>query len=134
MAAFEWSERLGTSVSQIDDQHRFLFRLVNDYLFAEEAGIAPSILVDVVSCLKSYVGFHFSEEEQMMEAVGYSGLQQHKSEHDRLKNDVDRIIELLSSGELPQNDFGTFLTEWLQRHIMERDVEFADFYRQTLTR
>jgi hemerythrin len=127
----EWNAKLETGVERIDNQHKELFRLVNNVL---ESGQEVKI-EDTLKFLGDYVVQHFADEEALQVASQYPGLSEHKEIHtsfikvfldlrsqlSNAKNDDEREIVIMSLN-------GT-AADWLVNHIMGQDLKFADWYK-----
>ena len=64
--AIEWSDNLSTGVAEIDNQHKELFRRINDLFDACNQGKGKSEVAGVMEFLESYVVEHFGKEENYM--------------------------------------------------------------------
>ena len=71
-------------VSEIDAEHRGLFRLVgevSDLLDANWADDKYFEICDVVEHLKEYAAEHFQHEEEYMEQIGHPELEMQREQH-----------------------------------------------------
>lgn len=139
----QWDSKYETNISEIDSQHKKLFRLINNIETVydenkEHLSGKSKILVDAVSELEDYTLSHFLIEERVMELNQYPELEAHKKQHDRF---TDKILELknrLTSGNLLSNDeelnqfFGDlikFLRAWLTNHILQEDMDYKPYIK-----
>ncbi|PKA12914.1 hemerythrin [Leptospira meyeri] len=139
----QWDSKYETNISEIDSQHKKLFRLINNIETVydenkEHLSGKSKILVDAVSELEDYTLSHFLIEERVMELNQYPELEAHKKQHDRF---TDKILELknrLTTGNLLSNDeeldqfFGDllkFLRAWLTNHILQEDMDYKPYIR-----
>jgi hemerythrin len=118
-------------VQEIDVQHQQIFGLVDS--------LSESILrLDPVSRrnekkreLVSYIRFHFTEEEWLLESYAYPGIEEQKREHAGL---LDRIVGATDLEEIhaPRTSESSvdFLKEWLLRHTLLEDLRYKDFLRE----
>ena len=63
--AIEWTEDLATGVNKIDNQHKELFKRINNLLEACNQGRGKNEVEKVIKFLDDYVIIHFSEEENI---------------------------------------------------------------------
>jgi hemerythrin len=77
----------------MDNQHTVLFGLLNDLHAAMMKGQAQNLTGPLLGKLVDYTRTHFAEEEKLMTAAKYPGLNKHKNQH-REMND------LAASGEV----------------------------------
>ncbi|MCW7480525.1 bacteriohemerythrin [Leptospira kanakyensis] len=139
----KWDSKYETNISEIDSQHKKLFRLINNIETVydenkEHLSGKSRILLDAVSELEDYTLSHFLIEERVMELNQYPELEAHKKQHDRF---TDKILELknrLTSGDLLTNDaeldqfFGdllNFLRAWLTNHILKEDMDYKPYIK-----
>lgn len=123
---FVFSEEYYTGITFVDDEHKELFRIIedvnqvikNDYVHDKYDEI-----VRLLEELKNYTQYHFKDEEEYMEKIGYEGLDAQKKAHDAF---ISRLEEL-DLEEIDDNQQQTleelmeFLTEWLVNHILYMD-------------
>jgi hemerythrin len=120
---WKWSSDFITNHEVIDFQHQSLFRVINDLIRAcNESDTPNGLLVEVaLDELLKYAGYHFREEEQVMEKHHYADLPAHREQHGKFvevmvefkkkfDNNVDITSELLP-----------FMQKWLVDHILNRD-------------
>lgn len=139
----QWDSKYETNISEIDSQHKKLFRLINNIETVydenkEHLSGKSKILLEAVSELEDYTLSHFLIEERVMELNQYPELEAHKKQHDRF---TDKILELknrLTSGNLLSNDeelnqfFGDllkFLRAWLTNHILQEDMDYKPYIK-----
>jgi hemerythrin len=118
MTLMKWTqEDYGTNVDVCDKQHQELFSRVNALNDAVSVGSRPEI-GDRFDHLVDYIVEHFQTEERLMEQRGYSGLEEHRLEHDNLVNTCIDLQGRFHANEVEIED-GTmsFIKNWLDHHI-----------------
>lgn len=132
----EWTKDLAVGIPKIDEQHRELFKRINDLLIAIREHRCRDEIDGTIRFLDDYAQFHFSEEEKRMEAAGYTGLQGHKLMHAVYLNN---IIELKEQAALPRESGMSYelsvtanqiVVDWIMAHIMRDDKLFGEHMRQ----
>lgn len=127
----EFTENLITGNKTIDEQHKELIEKINQLLQAVETSQDKIVAVKTLNFLNDYVVFHFQEEEKLQEQAGYPGLEEHKKQHEILKNTVADLTEMLEEEEGPSNAFVEQLNkkviDWLYRHIEGFDRSVAEY-------
>lgn len=127
----EFTDNLITGNKMIDAQHKELIDKINQLLQAIETNQDKMLAVKTLNFLNDYVYYHFSEEEKLQEQVGYPGLEEHKKQHEILKNTVADLTNMLEEEEGPSNAFVEQLNkkviEWFYRHIEGFDRSVAEF-------
>ena len=101
-------------------QHQVLFEIL-------ELIKQPGADARVLEKLRDYTENHFALEERYMAELEYPDRDEHVESHNRFRTEID---QLLGSGQ-PDPAFmdivGTFLTEWLTRHVFGLDKELEAF-------
>lgn len=128
MALVVWSDKLSVGVKAIDEQHTVLFDTINDLHAAMMKGQARTIIGELLCRLLLYTRNHFSDEERMMEAAGYPGLDAHCIKHHALAKQVEEYIARFQKGDLTLSlDLAGFLSDWLKTHIQSVDQSYGPF-------
>ncbi len=123
---FQWKPELNMNVPEIDEQHRYLIGLVNDYYRSLTGESGKEDVADVLSFLIGYVKVHFTREEELMNENSYPGRAAHVAQHIDLSEKVAAMVRLYEEGEPPQHiELALFLREWLNEHIRKYDRELA---------
>jgi hemerythrin len=126
MALTAWSSEYSVGVEELDRQHRMLFDILNDLHAAMMQGKAQSLTGELLRKLIDYTRKHFSAEEAMMAAAGYSGLAQHRLQHKDLMKQVDEFAGRFERGEKALNvQLMNFLRDWLTTHIQHSDRAYT---------
>src|SRR5690554_4177768 len=127
---FEWDDILSVGIEVVDDQHQELFRIGRELVYVLEntsAGLDQyDDIVKLIKELHTYAIFHFSEEEQLMEAADFIGLPAHRFQHKIFVKKIEEI-ELDNLDEDQKNhalDLLDFLANWITNHIMKVDREY----------
>jgi hemerythrin len=122
----KWTEEdYGTKVNICDQQHQELFNRVNA-LNDAVSGQDRTEIGGKLDSLIDYVVEHFQSEEKLMEQRGYSGLDDHRKEHDNL---VSTCVDLQGKFHANEADIeeGTmaFIKNWLDHHIPVIDRSYG---------
>lgn len=132
----EWTEDLAVGIIKIDEQHRELFKRINDLLLAIREQRCRTEIDKTIEFLDDYARFHFGEEEQRMEEAGYKGLQEHKLQHAVYLRNIE---ELKQQASLPRESGMSYelsvtatqvVVDWIVTHIMNTDKLFGVYLRQ----
>lgn len=126
-----WDECLATGDPHIDAQHEELHDLVLELGILAEEDPDRVRLGDVLFDLLSYASTHFSDEESLMERIGFPGLERQKSLHAEFKREVNDMAARFTSGDeaLTAGEVQQRLQEWLLNHVWEEDLQFAAYIR-----
>lgn len=128
MAFIEWDQSCSVGVQLIDNQHKRLFALINDFHEAK------TNLDEVLQDLLSYVDFHFKTEERYFDEFHYEKTEEHKQQHkfyeDKIKELYARCLqEKIDEGKISAEIEG-FIKDWIVHHIKISDKEYSECFHQ----
>jgi hemerythrin len=126
MPLMPWTPLFSVGIREIDEQHKLLFKLANEFDEACRTGDASDSVWRVLDELIRYTEFHFSTEERLMERLQYSVAESHRIEHVELRRSVEEFRSRLQDGSLDlQPEILGFFRDWLTRHIMNSDRQLG---------
>ena len=132
-----WSPTFSVGVQIIDDQHKELFRLVNN-LFNHVSGNEEeerAFFHKVIQETVRYVKIHFAAEEKIMTTTKYPGYIEHKKEHDSFVLKVVENVQDFEAGKrLTLTSFTKFLKEWILTHIAVVDKQYINYFKGLASR
>jgi len=104
-----------------DTQHQVLFEILD--LIRE-----PDAEAGIIHRLRDYTENHFALEERYMAELNYPGRDDHIRAHDQFRCEIDQLLEEGDEHDAQFRDIiGTFLTEWLTRHVFGIDKDLEAF-------
>ena len=131
MALFAWTDELSVGNQFIDDDHKKLIKLVNDFHDAMEQGRGNEVIGKVLNNLIIYTKQHFKREEDEMQRIKYQRLLAHQLEHDKLIKEVTELQNNFAGGKAMLSiKVSKFLRDWLLTHILQTDKLLAAAIRQ----
>ena len=120
--ALEWDDSFSTGIRTFDEQHKVLFRMVNDLHDAMQQKRTREAIGQILKGLADYTVNHFADEEKAFAQARYPDEQQHKRLHKDLVDQVVTLIGKFQSGEtVLSQDVIEFLQGWLVNHIKGQD-------------
>ena len=128
MGFADWDDSYSVGVKKIDEQHRHLFRLIND-LNRMSLGLESSkTLRDIMEEILEYTTYHFRTEEEIMKSVKFPGLEDHIKEHREMRERmtghyykcIDREFKCL-------NEVLEELIDWLHTHMARSDTLYVPY-------
>lgn len=120
--ALEWDESFSTGIRTFDEQHKTLFRMVNDLHDAMQQKRTKEAIGQILKGLADYTVNHFADEEKAFAQAHYPDEQQHKRLHKDLVDQVVALIGKFQSGEtILSQEVIEFLQGWLINHIKGQD-------------
>ena len=129
--SIRWSQDLAVGIAEIDDDHRELISIVNEFAkTAKDSGgaVGDAHLRHVLHCLQIYAQDHFAREEYVQAVAKYDGLEENKREHEVLTRTLADFIARFDAGTLGDTRASTdqmsaFLSNWLMGHVLKIDLK-----------
>lgn len=136
MAYMDWSENLSVGVKEIDNQHKNLIKMINEFYVRmmesdrsacrERDRIA---LGKLLSSLVEYTVYHFQAEEKYMDKFNYADTPNHKQEHRFFVEKVMDIKKRFDDGLLVLSVEATnFVKDWIIEHVMGSDKNYSECF------
>lgn len=123
MSLIEWDEKFSVGVAAVDHEHRELIGLVNE---AHDRLMRPGTegeVLDFLGEIYTRISAHFALEEQLMRAKNYDGYDEHKTDHERL---LDEIRDIMDDYEdeafFSEEQFAHQLRAWFTEHFRAYDA------------
>ena len=118
----KWKNEYNIGVASIDNQHKKLTLTIGSLQNALSTTYVNQQMAQTLKFLVKYTQHHFSEEEDVMQAVGFPFLDQHREMHEKLVEEVKEILlRLKNKEEVNAGQLIDFLFHWLNDHILEED-------------
>lgn len=135
---FAFTAKYYTGIERIDEEHRHLFDIIretNELIHNELLHDKYDEIVHLLDELREYTKYHFNDEEDYMEKIGYPELDAQVRAHTAF---VDKLmnISLESMDEIDDNqqeylmELIDFLAGWLVNHILKMDTKIGAFERE----
>ncbi len=129
--SISWSKDLVIGNAEIDDDHRELISIVNEFAeTAKNSGgeVGGTHIRHVLHCLQIYSQDHFAREEYVQAVAKYDGLEENKREHEVLTRTLADFIARFDAGTLGDTRASTdqmseFLSNWLMGHVLKIDLK-----------
>ena len=128
-AMFKFTDDCLIGIDELDDQHRYLFSLINkglDLLNDEYLLDRYEKVHELLDELDEYAEEHFSSEEAYMEEIRDPELMRQRIQHDDFRDRVRdfSFVDIESEEEQQQmlQDLMEFMAKWLYRHIIGSDI------------
>lgn len=122
---------LGEGFERFDGHHERLVDAADEIVRMSDALKSDGVdaILPAVRRLRSMAEYHFSEEEDMMVRLEFSGTDNHAEEHAALLRRLDDLVDSLETGDVSALELGD-VAEWLIHHIREVDIEYADYVEE----
>ncbi len=133
MKKFVWTPNYSVNNEGLDEQHRILIHLMNEFYSYHQTGQTLQAKI-FLQRLTAFTGKHFRDEEELMYRSGYPRFSVHKRSHQELL----KILESLEKKYLQEQSYEvagkltSFLKVWLMRHILGSDKEYMPYLNKSL--
>jgi len=122
-----WDEdTMSTGISEIDEQHKMLFRKFNEFSEAIAGKKSLEAAGDILDFLQFYAKWHFGEEEDCMNKYKCPIADQNKNAHAEFIRKFDRFYTEWQTGnmtaKLAQKTYNE-LEQWLVNHVARTDTQ-----------
>ena len=123
MSLIEWDEKYSVGVAAVDHEHRELIGLVNE---AHDRLMRPGgeeAAMDFLGEIFARISAHFALEEKIMRARNYDRYDEHKTDHERLLDEIRDMMDDYEDGELfSEERFAQQLKTWFAEHFRTHDA------------
>lgn len=124
----EWTTEFSVENHKIDDEHKKLFKLLENFYQGLQNGSSKEELGHLIKGLLDYARIHFKNEEAYMESIGFPNLENHKQEHKEFIGKATDFYEKHTSGKLILSlEVTNFIKTWITNHIKSEDKQYATF-------
>ena len=130
MAYVIWCDMFSINVPYIDNQHRKLIEIANNFHAALKEKKTEKNLFQTLNSLIRYAEKHFRDEEKLMEEAKYpsENFQEHKRIHEKLVEDIFELQQKFTeSGAKSVYEIEVFINNWLIKHILYEDKKLQPF-------
>lgn len=127
----KWDISLETGVEEIDKQHKYFIKILNEINDAILRNSRDGAL-EALHFMDRYARWHFGTEEKYMKKYGYPDFEKHRAEHKKFYENTRRMLQHAREKGI-DNIFAfsinKYLIDWLILHIKGEDKKFAEFLR-----
>ncbi len=117
-----WDPSYRIGVDVIDRQHQKLFDISNRFYAAWRLHARHAVLCRIFDELIEYTGYHFAEEERLMQQIDYPALPQHRANHEELVELVNQYrTQLKGRTTGAETQALEFVRTWLRAHVLDAD-------------
>ncbi len=123
MSLITWRKEYCTGIPGVDYEHEKLIEQINAvYALIDEKGDKEQI-IDCLGDIYGSIAAHFALEEKMMERRHYDRYEEHRTDHEKLLDDIRDITEEFeNTHDLNDQQFKQKLNDWFQMHFKTHDA------------
>jgi len=120
----KWLPEYSVGNKEIDEQHKMLFSMTNQFLHQEGKQAAIALFHN----LSSYIDLHFEAEENLLKEMNFPHIEEHIKQHNALRKKFTLIQKKLNNYDVDeQHQIAMFLYNWLANHILKADMKFKQY-------
>ena len=128
MALINWDDSLSIKINSIDEQHKKLIGMINDFYDSIKNRSNNELILQLINSMKKYTIEHFNFEEKLFEKYNYAHSKEHNKEHELFVKKVKELEQKFNSGTaILSFEITSFLKDWLKKHILVSDMKYAGF-------
>jgi hemerythrin len=124
-----WADDYLIGVDEVDQQHKYLFELINETL---QCNGKTSLQLSLVKLYK-YTREHFTAEEAIMKDIDYPNYKQHQEQHNSLITQLNEKSSDALQDPNKRAELDSFLVSWLIVHILGQDTPIGHFLRNDIS-
>jgi len=128
-----FSLELKSHVKEIDEQHQWLFDLINAFDSVGKGIHSDDEIEEMLTGLNEYVAEHFTYEEGLMVESGYPDFDWHHNWHRGYILKLERLKEeFILNGVSEEFDYilREFVEKWIVTHIRNVDTSLGTFINE----
>jgi len=125
----KWSEQYATGDNRIDDQHRMIFQMAEDFRAALDEGKGERVYEVTLQSLAAYVRTHFGYEERCMDQYACPVAEGNKKAHDKFVKVLAEFTQRYETRGFERPDAYELvdtIDRWLVDHICRIDVRLKE--------
>ncbi|GAB6098782.1 hypothetical protein JCM16358_06610 [Halanaerocella petrolearia] len=129
----QWDDSYLVGVELIDEQHKELFKRINDLIKANKLNKGKEEVEEIIEFLADYTVKHFSDEEELQQEYGYPHYDAHKDLHESFVQDIKDFKAEFEDGKADTASMMKFnkrITQWLIDHVKGIDQKLAEHIQE----
>jgi hemerythrin-like metal-binding protein len=126
MPVIVWKDEYSVGVDELDQGHKKLIAMINELYLAMMNDRGQKLVNTIISEMLDYAKDHMTLEEGYMRQASYLGLLQHHREHEDFIAKAKDLKQRSEEGEFVLSfEVIQFLSDWLNEHILETDMQYV---------
>ncbi len=121
----KWSEDLATGITRVDEQHRTIFRMADEYRVTLNHGQGEGTYKFLLDFLERYIRVHFGFEDRCMEHYQCPAARENRAAHAEFTDTLAEFRQRFSDHGYRDPDARELvdtLDRWFAEHIARVDV------------
>ena len=123
MVLIEWKTEFEVGNPDVDHEHQEIIALINDLHEAMSGENASISVMDFLGEIYAHVAAHFALEEKIMRTNRYDQYADHKSDHERLLDELRDIMDdYEENAYFSDKEFASHVERWFTEHFKTKDA------------
>ncbi len=123
MVLIEWKTEFEVGIPDVDHEHQEIIALINDLHEAMSGENATISVMDFLGEIYAHVAAHFALEEKIMRTKRYDQYADHKSDHERLLDELRDIMDdYEENAYFSDKEFASHVERWFTEHFKTKDA------------
>lgn len=124
MALIAWRSEFETGVEDVDHEHRELIDLINQLHAQLGSDAEPATINAFLGEVFARISAHFALEESIMRKYDYDQYLEHKTDHEKLLDDIRDIMDDFETGKYAAYDeaLAAAVHDWFVDHFKTKDA------------
>jgi hemerythrin len=131
MKYLEWCGLFEIGIEMIDEQHKKLFNIANDFIdIVSTKQVDRDVAFQTLNALTRYAQSHFRVEEDAARTNGFPAAELEKltNIHEKLIQEIfDLHTRLTKADHFNINEIKQFIDDWLIMHVLVEDRKIKTF-------
>jgi hemerythrin-like metal-binding protein len=128
MELITWRDEFSLGIPSVDYEHRELISLINELYENYTVHGSDVTTQDFLGELYAKIASHFALEEKIMQERKYDQYREHKSEHEKLLDEIRDFMEDIENHHaFPEGVFRNLLEVWFLAHFKSMDARLHRF-------
>lgn len=127
MAFLTWKEEYKTGIDSVDYEHQVLIASIKEIAAVLEEDSSLSDILESLGTIYARIAAHFALEEKIMRDRKYDSYIDHKTDHDRLLEDIRDIMDSVRETDNVEEIKETLLSDidsWFSVHFLNMDLHY----------
>jgi hemerythrin len=124
---FEWHEFYEVGIPDIDNQHRKLFSMINNFSEHSNGTSRSKVFEDFSSSIVDFVRSNFKKEEEVLEKAGDPRAKEQGAAHRRLLEELEELVQTAGTVARAGNPFSALFRGWFVSHTLIAGRVSKDF-------
>lgn len=137
MPELKWDASLETGNSDIDNDHQYVFCLINTIDAATRCNVHGNVLEKLAELMIMYTSVHFSREQIAQKKVGFEETEEHQKLHREFIARIQAMkISLAETSADPEKHkasvlkFNDLMKDWWFNHINTEDRKMKSYFEE----